>query len=732
MALQVNITNIAQVTYPVDVYVCRDCPDTDCTLVDTINSVPATITIPGPYSGYSSFGVKIIDAKDCEYCQIFPTGTTTTSSTSTTTTLNPLCVSCDIGFDYYDTNPISQISVGLVTASCDPSVTDYVIDWYGPGVGSTTVAFTSGYGTDYSGDYLYSHPLTGSSAVPVIAGTYTPVLQKIKINGVEYTDLNCFNSTTVDVDALTCINGSGSTSPYYSHGISFTATTSITPQPVTTTFILDPLKPYFAYRFGPEQIFDTLKITFYGSSYLDPIVIEYISVGNNLTGTNFNVNVTPKTLKSGAPADYYMSKVLTMTAFTINNGDYLEIEVTPNPTNNNTNWKFYCECLESFNCDLCYDNNNNPPFKIIQSTITQSTPTVCNLIDISFSVSACSDSDIYRYMSTNGIWIGTGYQDAFYNGIYNIPFVNMSSSATTSCINGGITYTTQCEPPKNSTITYNKTVPGPQGQIVMTFTDITDLQAYYNGWMNLYSNYSGNTTDCTDINYYRFFYLKIPLATGNNNCGDVGGYQIYTIHPSSIVTTGGTGPWNMTIVMNTINDCINFSNCDIYCNTEIANYVSSVNTSSTGITNNISITNNTGSRLTDPWFAFNELQLQTYTFSATTATSLIKIPKYINETIPYSGSPLTIIPNLSGKTCEFNNWTYVVNNIITNSGYYIYYGYYYNIRRPNPLDVSDFEIWTTNFTNGTYAGYPSLATSLFKIYEYIGGVPNVIDPSYFI
>jgi hypothetical protein len=40
----------------------------------------------------------------------------------------------------------------------------------------------------------------------------------------------------------------------------------------------------------------------------------------------------------------------------------------------------------------------------------------------------------------------------------------------------------------------------------------------------------------------------------------------------------------------------------------------------------------------------------------------------------------------------------------------------------------DFEIWTYDT-----ATYPSqYVTTLFKIYENIGGVPNVIDPTYFI
>jgi hypothetical protein len=729
MALQVNITNIAQVTYPVDVYVCRDCPDTDCTLVDTINSVPATITIPGPYSGYSSFGVKIIDAKDCEYCQIFPTGTTTTSSTSTTTTLNPLCVSCDIGFDYYDTNPISQISVGLVTASCDPSLTDYVIDWYGPGVGSTTVAFTSGYGSDYTGDYLYTHPLIGTSAVPVVAGIYTPIIQKIKINGVEYTDLNCFNSTTVDVDALTCINGSPTDVPQYSHKISFDATVNIIPQPVLTTFALDPLKPYFAYRFDGKEIYDTLKITFYGSNYSDPIVVEYLEEGYTLVDTDFDLTLTPKRAKPIFNViRNYFPKVLNLSNFIINSGDYLEIEIIPNPINNNTSWKFYCECLETFNCDVCYDTNISSPYKIIESSINVTTPDACGVVSVRFDLSGCSDSDIKKYMSIEG----PGFDDTVFNGSYYfadltpLAFINISPTPQIYCSVGGTAYLTTCDTPSTSTITYSKTVPGPEGLISMTFTDFNDLLTYYNDWQNMMISYSGNPTNCLDIDYYRFFLLKIPLAVGNNNCGDTTGYEEYKIHPSAVVTTGGTGPWTMTITMPTISSCLSFTNCETGCQTSMDIVaVDAINDSSTGITNNISITNNTGSKLIKPIISIGVLSQYSSNIYFQTQTISLAIPKYVNETIPYSGTPLTIIPSLSAETCNLSNWEYDIP-VNPNNGYYIYYSVYLEVRVVNPLNPQDFEIWTRPIVSGI------VSPVWVKIYEYIGGVPNVIDPSYFI
>jgi hypothetical protein len=736
MALQVNITNINSVTYPVDVYVCIDCPDINCTLVDTINSVPTTITIPGPYSGYSSFGVKIIDEANCEYCQTFQGTTTTSTSTTSTTTINPLCVSCDIGFDFYDTNPIAEISVGLITASCDPSVTDYVIDWYGPGIGSTTVAFTSGYGTDYTGDYLYAHPLTGSSAVPVVAGVYTPIIQKIKINGTEYTDLNCFNSSTVDVDALTCDNGPGSTSPYYSHGISFTATTSITPQPVTTTFVLDPLKPYFAYSFKGEQIYDDLKITFFGGNYSDPIVLEYISMGQNVPFTNFSLSLNPKNVRSGTQ-NVTFPKVLCLTALTVNVGDYLEIEVTPNPINNNTKWELLCECLETFDCELCYDTNYTIPYKIIESTINK-TSVGCDGYKYPFKLSACSDSNIYRYLNPGGPsnYIGEINYNGSINGFiydptneidYDLPKVQaLYYNPVTECgIGGFLPYSKICDTPSISTITYNKSVIFGEGLITMTFDTYSDLDDYYTNWDFFYTNYAGNPLNPLDIDYYRWFVLTIPLASGAQQCGDLTGYQTYIIHPSSVVTTGGTGPWTMTVTMPTISNALTWGSCDIGCTGNTMTIVDTINQASTGITNNISIISNTGSKLEYPFNSYYTLQDNTYVKTGATKYAEFIIPEYVNTTIPYSGSPLTLIPSLSGQTCDLSSWDYNSPNPTRNYGNFSRGVYYYDFRI---VSLSgDFEIWTFDIANN-----PTITPPFFKIYENIGGVPNVIDPSYFI
>ena len=657
-----------------------------------------------------------------------PTPTPTPTVTPTPT---PICVSCDIGFDFYDINPIAKISVGLITASCDPSVTDYVIDWYGPGSGSTSISFTSGYGSDYVGDYLYTHPLTGSSAVPITAGIYTPTLRKIKISGTEYTDLNCFSATTVNVDPLTCYNGGGTTDPDYSHQITFTADVSVTPQPVTTTFSLDPLNPYFAYSFKGEQIYDNLKITFFGSNYTEPIVLEYVSVGANQTETNFNLLLNPKKVKT-SNNNISFPKVLCLTGLTVNLGDYLEIEVTPNTSTNNTSWEFFCECLDSFNCDLCIDDTV-PPIKLIESSITK-IPQGCDRYAYQYQISGCQTSDIYKYLNPtkyfNGFIDGTDYNNSINRSYGTSPLgtaVILSFNPIFTC---GIVsydlYTPNCDTPNTNTITYNKSVVLGEGLITITFDTYSDLEDYKSDWDNIYTSYSGNPTNPLDVDFYRAFNLKIPLATGSTQCGDITGYQDYKIHPSAIVTTGGTGPWTMSITMPTISNSLTWTSCDLNCTNNTNQIVDLLNNSSTGVTNNISFTSNTGSKLIHPFNRASVLNSQTVTLTAQTNTSGVAIPKYVNETISYSGSPLTLVPSLSAQTCDLSSFYPTIYDLSKNLKSYSWNMEYYQIRI---VSLSgDFEIWT--YDTATYP-HQSL-TTLFKIYENIGGVPNVIDPTYFI
>jgi hypothetical protein len=264
-----------------------------------------------------------------------------------------------------------------------------------------------------------------------------------------------------------------------------------------------------------------------------------------------------------------------------------------------------------------------------------------------------------------------------------------------------------------------------EGLITMTFSDYLDLEHYKNNWDYFYSNFGGNPANPLDVDYYRHFVLAIPLATGTQQCGDLTGYQEYNIHPSAIVTTGGTGPWTMSITMPTITNSLTWTSCDTSCSDYTNDIVNIINGSSTSLLNNISITNNTGSRLQNPIYGYRALLEINNTVTATTITRSIVIPKYVNETIPYSGSPLTIIPSLSAQTCDLSGYSLDGTGSTLNIAIYRRNIYWYQFRIIS--NTGDFEIWTYNINTN-----PIPTPPYFKIYENIGGVPNVIDPTYFI
>ena len=269
-----SYTGTTTLTEPISIYTFSDVLITAVTL-NQITSCPLVLT--GIPDGTTTIKIKSANF----YCCDVPL------------TCNDLCTTCDLAFDLYQTNLISRIVAGNLTGSCDSSITDYKINWYrSPDL--TTPVFTSGYGTAFI-PYNLTHPLTGTSSPLVVAGTYTPIIEKINVNGLNYSttggtgfiqaNLGCFNSTTVEVAPFTCSNGTELGD--YTHRVQFSgASAGLTPLTLTSTFSLSSTTNYFAWKFRGFDVPDSLKITFYGTSYPVPIVLEYYTVGTNLTSNN--------------------------------------------------------------------------------------------------------------------------------------------------------------------------------------------------------------------------------------------------------------------------------------------------------------------------------------------------------------------------------------------------------------------------------------------------------------
>lgn len=660
-----------------------------------------------------------------------------------------LCNICNLNFDVYETNTVSQIVVGNLVGSCDDDISDYIINWYGPGEGSTNLAFTSGYGTEFANiGWDNTHPLTGSSSPLIQAGVYTPVIDRVIVNDVAYSttgapgtyvaNLNCFNSSQVTVDALRCDNGNN-VGDYSHHFLFENVSVGNPPESLSASFLLSANTNYLAWKFRGFDVVDTLKLTFYGDSYNDiPIVIENIRLGDLLTSSDLSPNATPKRLGTGS----FFAKVTCLTGFTISEGDYITIEITPNPANNNTKWDFYFECLENFDCSSCLDNHSDSPYKILLSTV-ESTLVSCNRNQIYFQLTGCTNnqlsvSDTYKYFNTGYDSYGR-YNDVFspqsYNNIFYFdrPICEYiyNNFAGSTC---GSPYT-NCSPPSSETIIYSKTIENGEGLISMKFSSFDDFNHYYQSYI-LAINTTGVYYDNTQYNFYSSINLKLPVPQNENEiCGDTTIYNTYTLHPTTVVTTGFTDSlYEMTMTMPTITQGIFPTACELGCSQSIDNFINSINQSSLSTTNNFTATTNVGSKYQKPFFCVKRTVETNSGFSGKTYEGFFYILSYANKTYPYSGQPITYISSLSAQTCNFDGNSVTISQT-PQFTYHIQYVYLYRVEIFDPNDVTNFRIYGCPINNFQYSG-STTSPSLTPIYElaleYSGGTITYQNPYYCI
>jgi hypothetical protein len=644
---------------------------------------------------------------------------------------NDLCTTCDLSFDSYQNDIIGRIVAGELTGSCQNKITDYKIFWYGPD-STTNVAFTSGFGSEFA-PYNLTHPLTGNNSPTALAGEYIPVIDKIKLNGLNFSqtgdtgyiqsELECFNGTTVNVSPFTCNNGTEVGD--YTHRVNFSgASAGITSLTLLSTFELDVTTNYFAWKFNGEDIPDTLKITFYGSSYgYNPIILEFLTTG--VSSPQFNNNISLLTLPKSASTptlESFVSKVTDLSSLTINSGDYLKLEVIPNQTISQTNWDLYFTCLDTFDCSLCLDSYLNTPYKI-KSTSIRNISGTCGVNTILFDLSGCTmssitNSDISKYCVTE-----TGAGSTFFAQVSANNSTSLLSSiaqitGSKQCSkNGGFPNASCLLETNSNTISFSKSISGSQGVINMTFTDLNDLIAYKTSYESKKIS-SGWINDPTNKDYYKYAKLSIPNTPNNETCTDGTVAIEYNIHFSSVITTGQTSnDYTLKLPMPTIQNNMNFTSCDIDCSFYTQEIVNDINTSSTGTTNNRVFTNNTGSRYNDPVNTYYYL-LQS---AGGSTTSIIQgfyvINNSLNSTLPFSGSssPYTPIPALSSQTCDFSSrgdtsgLIYVYDYLVTQGG-----------------TANTYTITANPIVNGvrTTTNYPDTAATI------VNGVVTYANPLY--
>jgi hypothetical protein len=694
--------------------------NTNVLLTDIVESAcPYTLEVP---NNTTIILLKDINTGCCVYIPLDPT--------------IDLCIICDVGFNEYSANTVSVISVGDLTGSCEDNITDYVVNWYGPD-SSTNVQFTSGIGTTFN--YNWEHPLTGTSSVFVPPGVYIPEIDSVILNGATLLETegalsDCFLPITVE--AFNCSNGTNP-NPYYNHKLEFSNTSQgNTPPNLSAVFELSSTTKYFAYAFQAETVSDSLKITYSGSNYDEPLVIEYVTMGGDIPGSisDFSADVFPK---SGATT-FYLTKVLCLTGLTYINGDKLIIEVEPNQTEVNTDWTLYFSCLETFDCNKCIDTNT--PYKIIESSITGITGN-CNVINISLTISGCSsnenDNDVFNYMTGQGsgtIGESTGYIQAL-NSPLTYSYPNLYHSATTCAIQQAYSKSSNCDDDGGSSIYYRSWRPSANDrEIEIKFENFNDFTAYTSNFYEAMA-YSGST-DPFSMEYYRYLILKLPTQDSlPNPCGDSTQFNPFSLHPPTVqFVTGNTiDPpflYTINIYASTITKEVNYDNCSLNCNDYADSVVNTVNYLVQDSYFDFTGTTIVSLRQEYPFDYIYRLTAQTTSSITRQPGGYIYIAKYSNITYVASGNPLVNIVNLSAQTCDFSTTmaSQTLGNGFTN---FIQYVYSYKIILTNPSDVRDFSIYASPITNGEYDGFPSTVLYPDLVYSIVGGVVTA-NPAYLI
>jgi hypothetical protein len=676
------------------------------------------------------------------------------------------CSDCDIEFNNIELSPIGRIIAGNLQSSCG-DVTDYVIGWYRNGDYSSPEV-TTGFGTTFS--YQYPHPLTTTTAPMVLDGMYEGIIHDVIINGTQYSNpqsgsglgtpipfQSCFE--TMVVNALEC--GNGSEPLPYTHKITLTAAgNGIPPGPVAATYLLENTTNYFAYNFKGYSIYDELEIKFISGDpnattdpalYSQPIYLEKIKVGDDAGFTNsiYGLSILTNNIypKEYAYNDNF-KRVLTLTGLERNNGDKLEIKVTPNLDNPQTSWRLEMQCLDTFNCDLCTFDAPIPT-QISEIEIDRTAGDTCHNQRPIFTTETCyhTGSDLWSTYAFS--YVGPNGEQSFNlsNFFTTLPYTNCDFVRYAPII--------ACSPIGTGTITFEKTnnpsngisSTGQQlGKIKFTFNNVNDYNHYKNELISaettLQANIGPLVTNPTNPNYYATFELAIPQ--GSNTCGDGSSPVRYNIHriayPNIIYTENpGSNYWSIEIPMPEMLNGLTFSGCNDcigawYIGNTNDSIIDRVNSSSFHQNNQLNQTNNFSSKYIGPWapgwLTVNASPQPTY-IGKYTLSLYADVWKYSVETLPFIASPTSTtgwvtLPSLGGNPCPSYGDHLTYSN---NTGQFLGYSCYYQIEFPdvdaNPDDFKVYSRVTSNF--GALVPSPGVL-----IYQYIGGTATVFQPQFFV
>lgn len=647
---------------------------------------PISPTVPGTF--LMDVSTLLITGGVCPYTFIVPDATTTIRLFDPESfcyvdipiSNNNVCTTCNLNFTSISNNLLSTINVGSLAGTCDSTITDYRISWYGPN-NSTQLAFTSGAGTIWPIRDA-TQPITPSSPdAPFLEpGTYVSKITDVELNGTRFSYsggtnnvlspslLNCSNAVTVA--PYTCINGV--TPPidgYYAHRKTYTTDGSSPPKSANAEILLTAGLPAFIWSFNAFSVYDTITLTFYGSSYPNPIVLEDLRMGA-LSTTDLRPTTFPKLYSNTQE----FKKVTILTGLTVNNNDKIKIVVTPNPDPlNATSWdlKFGCRTTAPTASKTCLDAYKNSPYKILKSSIIAGTPDICGNVSIQYQVRGCSSLDNSPFLNSDLVklttTVGQSTSTEFYNNttklspnlgyLYFRPL--LSSTGTFS---NGLTSVCTSSGANTRTITIEKSN---VNFFTIFCSDLTDMNAFETSFISR-RNYAINPpsrpaydSDSTNINYYRFFAFTHFTNTGNYICGDGTTYKNWYLHVSSTyVITPVSGGYLMTIQTPLITFNYPCTVCIANCTTMNSTYLTSSNGCNTLRNSTFSYTNTSGLRYTNPFdTSIGHVLTTTPPITSRDDTGYFSFqPEYASTTYAStSDGTNTLLPALSGVSWDWQN-----------------------------------------------------------------------------
>jgi len=460
----------------------------------------------------------------------------------------PIKIECECGtlsFDYYNAAAVSVLEVGELVSSESGCILDgYVIDWYVDDV----LTLTTGVGDDP--DIQAIHPFIGDAAIPVIGGSYVPVIRYLVIDGdrvftspkpcQKWCDVDLDLPVSIEVARLNC--GSSNITGSYQYQIKYISTDPDSlPSRIVAVDLPDDLSTlYFAINFYGYDISDKVELYFNGVTLLTAWIIGSDS-SNQFDSLPF-----------GRKNTSYHRFVVELPEYDI--GDFLTIVITPAVIAGipQTNWLMQYKCLDnskSFDCGFL-EYTDIREYDIDNWTFT--------LDEINcrreFRINMINAIPNWRDAASSTYWF------SLYGGMNNTSFQSNVGYSYSNAIGGADlrhtktvvnqTYYISGYSTRYETYGSINLEKDSSGDYVWTFADSRD-------WQDAKDNYdyskttswwtNRETSDTSDPKYYRWWYWYWRSRPAN--CGDTefSLKYLYFHHLSTITFDSGGGVYTLTI-----------------------------------------------------------------------------------------------------------------------------------------------------------------------------------------